>query len=355
MKLINKCLTAVIIFSVTVSQVIPVFAKEKTTVSSAPYINAYYAAAIDGLSHRVLYDKNANYITPMASTTKIVTALVALNYGNIDEKVTISHRAANIHGSQVGYKENESVTIRELIYGLMLRSGNDAAIALAESRGGTVEEFLNVMNEYAVEIGLTNTHFESPHGLDSDNHYTTAYDLALAASKAKENEEFSQIVEVKEIPRQQFCFSRDYRNINKILWLLPEASGIKTGYTGKAGKCLVTSVKTPGKDMIITLINSPTRWKETCKIYKYVNENYEYKNFHPANSEVKNYKYKRKSYVLKTSEEIILPIKNGSNVTERLVLPQKLAPKMNKNFGLLQFYENNELIYCSPLKCERIK
>lgn len=331
---------------------IKVYAKEEAKKTSEPYVNASYAAAIDGLSHRVLFDKNSGYITPMASTTKIITALAALNYGNLDEEVTISEKASGMHGSQVGYKKGEKVTIRELVYGLMLKSGNDAAIALAEARGGSVDGFLNIMNEYALEMGLTNTHFESPHGLDSINHYTTAYDLSVAASRAKKNHEFNKIVSTKEINRGEANFTRDYHNINKILWLIPEANGIKTGYTGNAGKCLVTSIRTPGEDMIVTVINSPTRWKETSKIYDYVKKNYEYEKLALTDTVVKDFTCKRKRYVLKTTENVILPVKKGSSITEKLLVPEgKVPPVNNKNYGLLQFYEDDKLIYSSQLKC----
>jgi D-alanyl-D-alanine carboxypeptidase len=261
-----------IIFSIIILNItsINIYAKDLTP-------EARYAIAMDAKSKQVLYEKNGYNITPMASTTKIITALVAINYGNLDEEVTISPKATSIRGSRVGYRAGEKITLRELVYGLMLKSGNDAAIAIAEHLGGSIEGFSIMMNNMAKNIGLLDSSFESPHGLDSQNHYTTAYDLALVTSKAMENEFFREVVGVKEITKDKYNFTRDYRNINKILWAIPNANGVKTGYTGQAGKCLVTSVNHEGRDVIIVLINCTPRWKVTEDIYKYVKENYDFK------------------------------------------------------------------------------
>ncbi|MCJ7688707.1 MAG: D-alanyl-D-alanine carboxypeptidase, partial [Clostridiaceae bacterium] len=241
------------------------------------YINAVSAIALDADSKIVLYEKNAYTPIEIASTTKIVTALVAIKCGDLNKKITISEKAASIRGSEIGYKSGEQISLKELLYGFMLRSGNDGAIAIAEGISGSVDEFLKLMNEYALEIGLLNSNFESPHGLDSTNHYSTAYDLALITAKAKETKLFNDIVGSKDIDAKEYNFTRSYHNINKILWLLPNSTGVKTGYTGKAGKCLVTSVTINNREVIIITLNSTPRWKETEKISKYVEKNYEYK------------------------------------------------------------------------------
>ncbi|WP_416173791.1 D-alanyl-D-alanine carboxypeptidase family protein, partial [Clostridium perfringens] len=141
-------------------------------------VSARNAIAIDAETRQVLWDQNGYEIVPMASTTKILTSLVAINYGDLDKKVTISKNAASIRGSTVGYKAGEEVTMRELLFGLMFKSGNDAAIAIAEDIGGSVEKFSNIMNDFAKSLGAIDSHFESPHGLDSLKHYSSAYDLA---------------------------------------------------------------------------------------------------------------------------------------------------------------------------------
>ena len=237
-------------------------------------VSARNAIALDSKTKQVLFEQNAREIVPMASTTKILTALVAITHGDLDREVTISKTAASIRGSKVGYVAGEKIRLRELLYGLMYKSGNDAAIAIAEDIGGSIEGFAKIMNDYATSLGLINSHFESPHGLDSPKHYSSAYDLAILASKAMESDVFREICGEKTISKEKYNFTRDYQNINKILWKIPEANGVKTGYTGQAGKCLVSSIKYEGRNIIIVVLNCSDRWNVTEKIFKYVQSNY---------------------------------------------------------------------------------
>lgn len=318
-----------------------------------PRVDAHFAIAIDAKSNKVLFDQNGYTITPMASTTKILTALVALKYGDLDKVVEISSKSAAIRGSTVGYSKGEKITIRELLYGLMLRSGNDAAIAIAEGISGSVDEFLKLMNEYALEMGLVDSHFESPHGLDSANHYTTAYELAKITAVAKEVKEFNEIVSAKEITADKYNFTRSYNNINKILWRIPESTGVKTGYTSQAGKSLVTSVKHDGGEIIIVTINCPERWAETEKIDNYVKETYEYKTV------VKKEDITGKFSVIdgkteveaKGVNDIVLPIKKGANVSYKIVGPvnAKAPISENQKFGMIEVYEDDKLVYIEHL------
>ena len=235
-------------------------------------VDARNAIAIDRESKTILFEQNGYELVPMASTTKILTALITIERGNLDEKFVVSKNASSVRGSTVGYKENEEITVRELLYGLMYRSGNDAAITLAEGIGGSVEGFAEIMNNYKTSLGLLDSHFESPHGLDMTDHYSSAYDLALLTAKGMEYEEFREIVGTKEISQSKYNFTRDYSNINKILWKIPGANGVKTGYTGQAGKCLVSSINYKGKDIIIVVLNCPDRWNVTEKIFNYIQE-----------------------------------------------------------------------------------
>lgn len=313
-----------------------------------PNINARYAVAVDGETKRVLYDKNAKTITPMASTTKIMTSLVALRYGDLEKNIEISSKAAAIRGSTVGYKKGEIVTLRELLYGLMLRSGNDAAIAISEGISGSTDEFMKLMNEYASGLGMIDTHFESPHGLDSQNHYTTAYDLALITLEAKKIEEFNKIVSTKDIETSEYGFTRNYHNINKILWQIPEANGVKTGYTGQAGKCLVTSIDFQGHDIVIVTINCPERWNETKKIQDYISSQYDYVNISQGNQILKDFKISggKEKLNLKSSKDIYFPLKKGGKLETKVVLSKNIhAPiKNNESMGILQIYEDGKLI-----------
>jgi D-alanyl-D-alanine carboxypeptidase (penicillin-binding protein 5/6) len=325
-----------------------------------PYINARCAIAIDAKSKRVLFEKSSGMIVPMASTTKILTALVALKYGDLDRKIEISDRASSIRGSTVGYKKGAMISLRELIYGLMLRSGNDAAIAIAEGISGSVDEFLKLMNEYALEIGLVDSHFESPHGLDSENHYTTAYDLALITAKAREIEEFNKIVSQKDVDGNELNFTRSFHNINKILWQLPEATGVKTGYTGQAGKCLVTSVNYSDNDIVIVVLNSPGRWKETSKIYDYITKKYEYKKLVEKDELLGEFvinKGKNK-ITFKSDRDIIMPVKKDSTITKKVLIPKNIDIEVKNGdiLGALEIFEDDKKIYdCSLTSSKSIQ
>ncbi|KOR24420.1 D-alanyl-D-alanine carboxypeptidase family protein [Clostridium sp. FAM 1755] len=328
------------------------YGKEESKKNKPPYINARCAIAIDKDTGIVLFEKSANEIVPIASTTKIMTTLVALKYGDLDRKIEISANADKIKGSTVGYKKGEKITLRELLYGLMLRSGNDAAIAIAEGIAGSVEDFSKLMNEYASEIGLLNSHFVTPHGLDKDEHYSTAYDLALATAAAKKHELFNQIVSSKDVKKEEFNFTRDYHNINKILWKIPEADGVKTGYTGKAGKCLVTSSKVNGNDIIIVVLNCTPRWDETTKIHDFVKNNYDFKKICTKGDVLDQAVFEEGSVNIISDKDIIIPFKNGIDYSIKINKPKELNWKVKKgeDFGSLSILNGNELIYTKKLK-----
>lgn len=247
---------------------------KKTNEKGPLRVSARNAIAIDRESKQVLFNQNGYEVVPMASTTKIMTSLVAIKFGDLDRKVVISKKAAGIRGSTVGYRAGEEITMRELLFGLMFKSGNDAAIAIAEDIGGSIEGFANIMNDYAKSIGVIDSHFESPHGLDSQKHYSSAYDLAILTAEAMNNPVFREITGEKTVSKDKYKFSREYQNINKILWRIPGANGTKTGYTGQAGKCLVSSVHFEDRDIIIVVLNCPDRWNQTEKIFRNVTTNY---------------------------------------------------------------------------------
>lgn len=310
-------------------------------------INARAYIALDVNSKSVLVENNSEIIMPMASTTKILTALVALKYGDLDKKIEISKRSANIQGSTVGYLKGEKISLLELIYGLMLRSGNDAAIAIAEGISGSVEEFVKVMNEYALNLGLIDTHFYSPHGLDNEEHYTTAYDMALITAEAKKSDIFNRIVRSKEVDGKAYGFSRSYNNINKILWLMPFSDGVKTGYTGQAGKCLVTSADFKGHEIVIVVFNAPERWKETIKIYNYVEKNFEYKKLFNKGDVISHGPKVDPKISLQCKNDIVIPIKNGDNFEAKVIIPKEIKAGVNKgdSVGRICILNNNKLIY----------
>jgi len=317
-------------------------------------INAVSAIALDCDSKRVLYEKNAYTPIEIASTTKIITALVAIKCGDLNKKIIVSEKAASIRGSEIGLKKGEVITLKELLYGLLLRSGNDASIAIAEGISGSVDEYLKLMNEYALEIGLLNSNFESPHGLDSSNHYSTAYDLALITAKAKEVKFFNDIVGSKDIDAKEYNFTRSYHNINKILYLLPNSTGVKTGFTGKAGKCLVTSVKIQNRDVIIVTLNCTPRWKETEKINNYIEKNYEYKKLINKDNVLESLKVENSndSVQIVSNKDIIFPIKSDEKIEVKIKKPlyKMYAPiQAGQKVGMVEVYADSKLLYTQAL------
>ncbi len=221
-------------------------------------ISAECAILIDGETGRVLYEKQAEEKSLIASTTKIMTALVICEQTNVLDRVKIPKEAVGIEGSSMYLKEGEVLTVQELLYGLMLQSGNDAAVALAIYCGGTVEGFTELMNDKAHRLGMTQSHFANPNGLDSPGNYSTARDMALLTAYAMQNPIFAQTVSTKTITIGERCL----RNHNKLLWQLEGANGVKTGYTKAAGRILISSVTRMGRQLIAVTFNDPNDWQD---------------------------------------------------------------------------------------------
>jgi D-alanyl-D-alanine carboxypeptidase len=213
---------------------------------------------MDGTTGRILYEKDAHSRSLIASTTKIMTALVVCEQCNVLDRMRIPKEAVGIEGSSLYLREGEVLTVQELLYGLMLQSGNDAAVALAIYCGGTMEGFVQLMNDKAASLGLTNTHFENPHGLDSPGHFSSARDLAVLASYAMENPIFAKTVSTKTVRIGE----RSLRNHNKLLWRVDGAEGVKTGYTIAAGRILVSSAQRQGRRLIAVTINDGNDWND---------------------------------------------------------------------------------------------
>lgn len=225
---------------------------------SVQAVSAKCALVLDAVTGRVLYEKNVDQQSLIASTTKIMTALVVCEQCNVLDRVRIPAEAAGIEGSSMYLRQGEILTVQELLYGMMLHSGNDAAVALAIYCGGTVEGFAELMNDKARLLGLKNTHFENPNGLDAPEHYSTARDLAVLAAYAMENPIFYKTVSTRTVTLGQ----RSLRNHNKMLWLFEGADGVKTGYTKAAGRILVSSATRQGRRLICVTIDDPDDWQD---------------------------------------------------------------------------------------------
>lgn len=229
-------------------------------------IHAHSGVLLECTTGEIVYDKYGDKRMPPASTTKILTALIAIESGRLDEPVTVSERAAKTEGSRMKLTAGQVLSLEELVTGLLLRSGNDAAVAIAEHLAGSVDAFAEQMNRRAYALGALESHFANPHGLPARDHYVTARDLARIARCAMQNESFARIVAKRtaEIDWQDTAglHHQSLRNTNRLLWQLSTADGIKTGTTGEAGACLVASASQDGHRFIAVLLNDPARWQD---------------------------------------------------------------------------------------------
>ncbi len=238
-----------------------------------PLPKAHAAVLMDTATGKIVYDKQGGKRLPPASTTKILTAILAIESGRMTDAVTVSEHAAKTRGSTMHLKAGQVLTLEELVTGLMLRSGNDAAVAIAEYLGGSVEEFAVHMNARAHQLGAKDSHFVNPHGLPDPDHYVTARDLAKLARFAMQNERFAAIVGQKEA-RVDWedaggMHEAELKNTNKLLWRLAGADGVKTGSTGEAGPCLVASATEDDHRFVCVLLNDPARWQDAAALLRW--------------------------------------------------------------------------------------
>ncbi len=328
-------------------------------------LNARSCIILDRTSKKILFGKNEYNKVKMASTTKIMTATIILENCDLSKTVTISKKAAGTGGSRLGLKTDDKITIRDLLYGLLLVSGNDAAVALAETCSGSVTDFANLMNEKAKELGLNNTHFETPHGLDSDNHYTTAYELAILTDYALKNSTFLNIVGTKNYTITINGYPKNLTNTNELLGSLNGIYGVKTGFTNGANRCLVTSCKRGDMDIICVVLGCDTknfRSSDSTKLINYAFENFEYVNIKDlVNSEFNIWKESNSNYFsiekgVTSNLEIdiseisspIIPIKKDdiSSLKVEFSISKELSAPLYKNTSIGKFivYTSSETI-----------
>lgn len=220
------------------------------------------AVVLSGDTGEIIYSYNCNQRLSMASTTKIMTGLLLCEKGNLDREIVITREMVAVEGSSMGLRAGDTVTLRHLLYGLMLPSGNDAANAIAIALGGNIENFAFMMNKRAKEMGLTNTHFVTPSGLDAENHYTTAYELGIITKHALNNAEFAKVVATKSIVLTYGGADHYLSNHNRLLSAVDGVIGVKTGFTKKSGRCLVSAYKKDGKFVIVVTLNDPNDWAD---------------------------------------------------------------------------------------------
>lgn len=299
--------------------------------ASALSVSARYACVIDAMSGNILFEKNAHEKHSMASTTKIMTALVALENKPLTDIVTASKKAVYTEGSSIYLKQGEKITLEDLLYGLMLSSGNDAAVAIAEHVGGDTETFAQMMTKKAQDLGLKNTSFKNPNGLDAEGHYTTAYDLAIITKAALENEKFKEIVstKTKNISNGNESYMRTLTNHNKLLNMYEGCIGVKTGYTKKTGRCLVSAAERNGFCVIAVTLSAPDDWNDHKRMLDFA-----------FNS------YSKKPLILKDMVLKSIPIENGSSKMLELTATDSYYVTLTKEDDL----NNIKLNFKTPQK-----
>ena len=320
-------------------------------------ISAQSAIVIEASSGETLWSKNCDEPLPMASTTKIMTALVALERCDIQKTVKVSPLAVGVEGSSIYLYAGEELTMENLLYAMLLESANDAAAAIAIEVGGSIEGFAALMNKKAAELGLGSTSFENPHGLDGENHYTTAKELALITREAMQNESFRKIVSTYKttIPLNKNEGTRVLINHNKLLKSYEGAIGVKTGFTKKSGRCLVSAAEIDGVEYICVTLNAPSDWNDHKKLLDYASSLYECVTL----CDVGEFDYSlplvncESGYVTvanKDSLSLILPRERG-DIEYVIELPHFYYNGVShgEELGSLVFYLDGEIIASTPM------
>lgn len=317
-------------------------------------INAKAFVLMDPISGRILLEKNSQEKMAMASTTKIMTAIVALEKGDLQSQIRVSPRAASIGGSSFYLKPGDVLTLEDMLFGLLLPSGNDAAVAIAEHIAGTEDKFVQMMNQKALELGALNTHFTNPHGLDDPEHYTTAVDLAVISRYALKNIKFREIVQTKTKEIKYGDIDKQIFNTNRLLWEFEGADGIKTGYTGKAGRCLVATAKNNGFHLLSVVLGSQNHFEDSKKLLNYGFENYKLKNIISKNNYLTTVNVENgviKTVDLIAKDSITLPIEESENIKFKLIVPKKIKAPVFKGeeVGQVQVYIDDDLVTSTSL------
>lgn len=235
---------------------------------AAPHVSAANSILMEEITGRVLFEKDAYEQKPVASITKVMTAIIAIEQGKLKDQIKASHRAVYSEGSSIYLEIGEKMSLEDLLYGLMLRSGNDAAVAIAEHIGGSVEGFVFLMNEKAKTIGMSGTHFINPHGLHDENHYSTAFDMALLLRYAMQNKTFQKISQTSFHKPKSRTYG--WKNKNRLVnGMYKYSTGGKTGFTKKSGRTLLSSAKMKGLSLIAVTLNGPDDWNDHIQLYNW--------------------------------------------------------------------------------------
>ena len=346
------------ILTALVGSLLGCFMLVTNSVTGAEYSSAKAMCTMEATTGRVLYAKNENTPLPMASTTKIMTAITAIeNCRDLDEKFEISPKSVGIPGTSIYLRKGEALSIRELLYGLMLVSGNDASVAIGERVGGNVKNFVEMMNRTASKIGAKNSHFDNTHGLDSKTHYTSAYDLALITSYALSNDTFREIVSTKNTKITTVEGKTRYlKNKNRLLNSLDGCNGVKTGFTDDAGRCLVASCERDGMQLVSVVLNCGPMFEECATLLEKgfneyemvdVTKDYDYTNYIRLEQA-------RKEFVkvgTKGSYRYPMRKEEKGKITYIYKLPEKMEGGVEKDkvVGEIATYYGNDLLFSEKI------
>lgn len=349
MKKVNSNIIIFSLISIFLIFISIPFGSKKLFVSAESY-SAEIVMEVN--SKRILHENNSREKKYMASTTKILTALVIINNCNLEDIVTVNKNTVGVEGSSIYLEEGEKLTVKELLYGLMLRSGNDCAETLAVYCSGNIDNFAKLMNQTAKSLGATNSNFVNPHGLHDDNHYTTAYDLALISCEAMKNSNFKEIVSTKsvDISFSTRGYKRHLINKNKMLNEFEGSNGIKTGYTKKAGRCLVSSCIRNGMELVSVVLNCPPMFERSKEILTECFKEYNiYKLVNAENIIGFMRSNNGKSYALTIMNSVELPLKENEyeNIKIEYIYEEndKHELKNGQIVGSVKIYCENNLIF----------
>lgn len=332
---------------------------DKTEQAKAQLSSSAKAAVVmETTSQRLLFAKNENQKLPMASTTKIMTAITVLeNCKNLDEKFEVSKKAIGVSGTSLYLKEGDCYSVRDLLYALMLISGNDASVALAERVAGSTSEFVTMMNNLAQKIGAKNTHFANTHGLDADGHYTTACDLALITSYALENETFAEIVSTKNHKISNGNGQNRYlKNKNKLLFTLDGCIGVKTGFTDDAGRCLVSAIERNGLRLVCVVLNCGPMFPESSQLLSECADGYQMCHLcdlYEIDKEIAVVDGRTKTVAIGTKGNFCYPLTKTEQENLRFVYnyPKSVTAPLDKGaeIGNVEIFLGNNLLFSEKI------
>lgn len=337
----------------------------QTSILAVPSLSAKAAILIDAQTGRVLYEKNAHERLPQASTTKITTALLALENGELSQEIIIPEDFKNPGEAGIWLEPGEKHTLEDLLYALMLRSANDAAAAIAIGVGGSEEKFIDMMNKRVHELGLEDTNYANPHGLHNSEHYSSAYDLSIIAREALKHEEFQKIIVTKKhfLPWPGHDYDRVVYNRNKLLGEYDGADGVKNGYTKQAGNCLVSSATRDGVRLIAVVLNAHQMYDEVANLFDYGFKTFNATSLVSQGEVIKNILVEggtREQLKVIAANEATVLLKDSevSKITRKVELPEKInAPIQNgqKVGSLVLAIDNKSTMTVDLIAAENIE